>query len=77
MDNKKKSMDRKRMELRIRLCGISLASFVAVPDSLITESMDIQQEAIEQIYVSVKGDMRQFKAIYNFRMSPSFSYGHF
>lgn len=41
----------------------TLILYPVVVEDFITEYQDIQQEAIEQIYVAVKGDMRKFKEI--------------
>lgn len=41
----------------------TLILYPIVVEDFITEYKDIQQEAIEQIYMSVKGDMRKFKEV--------------
>lgn len=41
----------------------TLILFPIVVEDFIVEYKDIQQEAIEQIYMAVKGDMRKFKEI--------------
>ena len=41
----------------------TLVLYPIVVEDFITEYKDIQQEAIEQIYMAVRGDMRKFKEI--------------
>jgi len=41
----------------------TLILYPIVVEKFIVEYKDIQQEAIEQIYMAIKGDMRKFKEI--------------